>query len=214
MLTTQAWYANHVMYFCCMLCCKLSLVFLYLRLFTTQLFRIAAFIVAMLCLGAFIGGITPFTIQCKPTSGTLSPGIPDTCLSAPMLFLGINLSNFLTNVFVLLLPLPFVWSLNLAVRSRVALSVVFLLGSVGVVISLVRVILQNEWLNNWDSTFKGTPFRLLLTICSYGRCLQSLDGLGTCPMSLCSLSTSAKASDALFYQWLSPQCPCCQPMVT
>lgn len=134
-----------------MLCCKLSLIFFYLRLFTTKLFRIAAFVVAILCLAAFVGGLTPFAVQCKPTMATLTPGEPDTCLALPPLFLAVNLSNFLTNVFVLLLPLPFVWALNLTVRARVALSFVFMMGGIACVISLVRVILQDAWLANFDS---------------------------------------------------------------
>jgi hypothetical protein len=149
------------MYFFVMLCCKLSLIFFYLRLFTTKLFRIAAFTVALLCLAAFVGGLTPFAVQCKPTTTTLIPGEPDTCLSLPPLFLAINLSNFLTNVFVLLLPLPFVWALNLSVRSRVILSFVFMMGGIACVMSLVRVVLQGEWLVNFDSRF------LLLLMCGH-----------------------------------------------
>jgi hypothetical protein len=70
-------------------------------------------------------------------------------------------TNFLTNVFVLLLPMPFVWTLNLSVRSRVALSFVFMMGGIACVMSLVRVILQGEWLVNFNSRF------LLLIMCGH-----------------------------------------------
>lgn len=141
------------MFFVCVLCCKLCLVFFYLRLFTTQTFRISAFVVAMLCLGSFIGGLVPFAIQCQPTSMSLRPGIPDTCLSMLHLFLGINLSNFLTNLLVLLLPMPFVWALKLSFKPRLLLTLVFVMGGFACVVSLIRVILQDEWLQNLYSVY-------------------------------------------------------------
>ncbi|APA10336.1 hypothetical protein sscle_06g051060 [Sclerotinia sclerotiorum 1980 UF-70] len=54
-------------------------------------------------------------------------------------FMGTTISEFLLDVFILNLPIPKIWSLNMTLKRNVAVSYVFLLAFLGLISSTSRV---------------------------------------------------------------------------
>lgn len=66
----------------------------------------------------------PISAAWKPT--TRADAI---CIDIESFYYGNAISNLLTDVLILGLPLPIVWGLNMSTNRKIALSGVFLLGS-------------------------------------------------------------------------------------
>ena len=75
-------------------------------------------------------------------------GVPGSCIDITMLFSAITITNLLTDVIILCLPLFVVSTLKLPLKQRFALSGIFLLGGAACICALVRVISQYRFGND------------------------------------------------------------------
>ncbi|RFU76561.1 het-domain-containing [Trichoderma arundinaceum] len=60
------------------------------------------------------------------------------------LFIGKTVSHIVTDVFILLFPLPYIWSLNLRMSQKIATACIFLVGIFVMIVSIVRFIFVLE----------------------------------------------------------------------
>ncbi|KAJ5612673.1 hypothetical protein N7510_005867 [Penicillium lagena] len=121
---------------------KISLLLFYARIFTVRRFQIFAYAVASLVL--VHGDIVLFAIifQCKPIPYAWDKSIPDgTCTVQHVLYRFISPPNVLTGIFILVMPMPFVWRLHVPRAQKMALTGVFLLGGLGTVASILRMVI-------------------------------------------------------------------------
>lgn len=149
------------MYYFCMLATKLSILALYSRIFTPRVFRISIYCVAATCISWGIGGLLPTIFQCMPIeSNWSSAATKGTCVNLRMLFSAITISNLLTDVAILVLPLFMIYQLQLSPKQKIAVSFIFLAGSTACICALIRII---------SSTKFGTDFlrKLCITFCWY-----------------------------------------------
>lgn len=109
---------------------KLSILALYLRIFTEKPYRIATWV-----LGAIISG-TAFAVslttifQCSPVQYAWDKSIPGgTCLDQALFYVYCSLPNVITDVAILLLPIPMIIKLHTNQSQKIGLSLVFLLGT-------------------------------------------------------------------------------------
>ena len=123
-----------------MLPTKLSILSFYARIFTVRRFRYAVIIVGVICIAWFIGGIVPTVVQCAPIEQVWIGDENRSCVNINQMFTAITISNLLTDVLVLCLPITTVWNLKLEVKTRVALVCIFLMGGLVCVCSLIRII--------------------------------------------------------------------------
>lgn len=67
--------------------------------------------------------------QCKPVSGFWNRTKPAICnVDSQKFFIGNAIPNILTDVALMVLPLPYIWQLNRSKSQKIALAGVFLLG--------------------------------------------------------------------------------------
>lgn len=108
---------------------KTSLLFLYYRIFgVVKYFRYALWASAFVVLAYWIPTTILAFLGCTPFERNWDKSIPGSCVNLVAFFRWNGICNLLIDVLILALPLPMVWRLNVAVRQRVELSGIFLLG--------------------------------------------------------------------------------------
>jgi len=93
------------------------------------------------------------------------------CISPFDLLFALTLSDFITDVFVLIIPLPLLWKLQLSTAKKISVSAVFLLGTVAVAASLTRLVFLSIARNigfapgsDEDLTITGTLYWLMVEL--------------------------------------------------
>lgn len=119
---------------------KLSILWLYHHIFAARssgsgFNKPVILAAAVICITWFLITTMILIFQCTPISAywdTLDGWLlvdGASCMSSPRLLLGYELTNFFLDVFVLCIPLPIIWKLNLQQSKKIALVVIFLLGA-------------------------------------------------------------------------------------
>ncbi|KAL1862400.1 hypothetical protein Plec18167_005795 [Paecilomyces lecythidis] len=118
---------------------KASILFQYRRVFPTQKMRIICN--AMIAVLATYGTWTVLTawLNCVPVAKFWDPSIPGHCLSKEGLWFSNSGMHILTDIIILILPMPVLKSLQLPRRQKWALMGVFALGSFVTVTSILRL---------------------------------------------------------------------------
>ena len=108
---------------------KLSILFLYARIFPGAAFR--RYLYGMGAVVALSWVACQFTsiFQCTPIHffWTRTP-ITGHCINVQAFFIGQAISNIVTDVLIMALPLPQIWKLKLPRQQKIALSGIFLIG--------------------------------------------------------------------------------------
>ena len=67
-------------------------------------------------------------LQCLPIHSFWQPEVPHHCFDQVTYYIAQGSLNFVSDVFVVVMPIPILWNLHLPTPRRVALVIVFLLG--------------------------------------------------------------------------------------
>ncbi|ORY19203.1 hypothetical protein BCR34DRAFT_582383 [Clohesyomyces aquaticus] len=127
---------------------KLSVISFYRRIFTVDKSwrnaRSAFFLVAMVLVGMWATAYTfAFMLPCMPDIQVyfVDPENWATkCVNTLMLGYSYAISDFITDILVILIPIPFIWRLHLSTSRKLAVLAVFSLGLVASAASLIRLI--------------------------------------------------------------------------
>ena len=136
----QISYAVQVLYPLAVTAIKLSILFLYLRLFPSRSFR--TFVVGHMVL-AVVGGLVASAVtifQCKPIAKNWIGALPGACLDQGRLFEVVVIFNLLTNVMILLLPMPTIWWLHMPLRRRILVLGIFSIGAMQVELPVLHLL--------------------------------------------------------------------------
>jgi len=136
---------------------KLSVVVLYLRVFTTTrtgrwlLFGVLGFLIALniasQCLSIF---------QCHPIKAVWAENPqPDRCIDTIPMFYVSAVSNILVDAFFMLFAIPRILSLRMAKRQKYALLATVAMGGVPIIASIIRCVRVSEILDSNDPTWKS-----------------------------------------------------------
>ena len=113
----------------------MSILLFYRRVFPSQAtmtsFRIAWFGISVWCILWLISTLFAAIFQCYPVSFAwtkVATTIKGTCLDFPALLYATAVLNIITDVAILLLPMPIVWHLRIQMSQKIAISGIFLLG--------------------------------------------------------------------------------------
>ena len=118
---------------------KLCILSIYLRIFITKAYRMTVYTLGMTVILTFIGGGLAGSLGCQPLAYFWDHTIPGGhCFNTNAFFRWISLPNVLTDVIMLVLPLPFIWALHMTRNQKIGLTVTFLTGSVGLIASIFR----------------------------------------------------------------------------
>ncbi|KAK4867733.1 hypothetical protein LT330_001243 [Penicillium expansum] len=119
---------------------KISILLFYVRIFPVRKFRIFAYILGAVVLGHGIGVLLAAIFQCSPIAYAWDKTIVGgSCFNQQAFFRFVSPPNIITDVLILVMPLPYVWRLHTHIGQKVALTGVFLLGSLGTVASILRM---------------------------------------------------------------------------
>ncbi|RYP85778.1 hypothetical protein DL769_000886 [Monosporascus sp. CRB-8-3] len=138
---------------------KLALLAYYLRLSPQRWFHIAVWsTIGMIAIYSFII-FFGLIFVCNPVrmAFTVTENIEGSCLQQPALFIAIAVTNTVTDVILFIMPIPMVWNLKMPRTQKFGVVLVFAVGSMTVITSVVRACVLPELFNNPDGTWVTAP---------------------------------------------------------
>ena len=117
---------------------KLSILLLYKRAFTISSMRYAIYVVGFFVLSSSISNALSFAFQCRPLARSWNIEIPGHCGNEPLLIMIASMFSFLTDLAIYIMPMPVIWRLQLALRRKVELTLVFAVGGLYLSLALRR----------------------------------------------------------------------------
>lgn len=103
---------------------------LYLRVFTEKGYRVACYILMWLVIALGVADILTGALECIPVEYLWDKSIPGHCIDLPLFFRWGTLPNGIMDFFMLILPQPVIWKLQVNVQVKIGLAVTILTGSV------------------------------------------------------------------------------------
>lgn len=108
---------------------KLSVLCLYVRIFSINTFRILSYVLMGLTVAYCISFLVVFLTTCTPDISQLWNPRPDGfCRDLNIGQLGSVSTNLGLDILIIILPMPFLWTLQMTLRNKIMVSVVFSLG--------------------------------------------------------------------------------------
>jgi len=136
----QSEYSIFILYALNVTLIKLSILFLYLRIFgTVNSFRRLAYIILTLCLLWCTAAMISNILYCIPIRKFWDPTVQGSCFNFPIFYLIVELIDILLDVIIIGLPLKTILGLQLSVHKKLALLGIFVLGILVIVTSAVRI---------------------------------------------------------------------------
>ncbi|KAI0835423.1 hypothetical protein F5Y06DRAFT_134740 [Hypoxylon sp. FL0890] len=134
---------------------KLAICIMYRRLFPQRSVFIVLCVTAGILVGTPIATIIAGFAACRPFSANWAP--PDVqaaqCIDKEELFVWSTFPHIVTDVILLILPLPIIWGLRIKTKLKAALTVIFLIGSLGLGTSILRFLTFNN-----TNAFTDAPY--------------------------------------------------------
>lgn len=108
---------------------KLAILCLYHRIFPSRGFRYASIAAGVLNIAWSIVQIITTIFACKPVQYFWDPSIPGgSCLSLYVRGYGFTAANFVTDLVIWLLPIPWLWGLQMTRSRKLIIIGMFLVG--------------------------------------------------------------------------------------
>lgn len=135
-------YAIEILYNPILALVKTSILLLLLRLFG-QKPGVKRFIIwiNMANLGMMIAVFLATVLQCIPINKTWQPELAGTCIDRRILFTVLSSFNIATDILIIALPLRIFIDLKIPRRTKIALMLIFLLGFLTTITSIIRLVL-------------------------------------------------------------------------
>lgn len=108
---------------------KLSVLFMYHRIFPVRLIKIGGYILGGVTLAWVISVDLVAIFQCDPIAKAYEPTLPGHCIQLKAALIGNGVPNFVTDILILALPARLIWRLQATLWQRVSIIGVFLTGS-------------------------------------------------------------------------------------
>ncbi|KAK8070489.1 hypothetical protein PG997_010692 [Apiospora hydei] len=134
--------AFEMVYFTSMALPKMAIVFLYLRVFNWRgAMRTWAYVIQTLLAATSLSFVLVACFQCRPLAYWWDRTIPGgVCIDVQLFFHAQAIPGIIMDCFIMGLPLSTIWGLQLPTAKRVALALIFAIGSFGIVSSIIRAV--------------------------------------------------------------------------
>ncbi|KAI9722995.1 MAG: hypothetical protein M1812_001444 [Candelaria pacifica] len=161
----------------------MSILFLYLRVMPTgqRKSRMSTYAVMAVIVGAIISLELSYIFACKPFSHRWNNagGSSATCIDVTLHGVINEIINIVTDILIIILPIPMIWSLHLSTRKKVGVILVFATGLLVVAVAAARIAIVEDLLNGdpnvsfkqWEYNITGVIQLYVALICC---CLPSL----------------------------------------
>ncbi|CAD6594186.1 MAG: hypothetical protein ASARMPREDX12_008376 [Alectoria sarmentosa] len=119
---------------------KLVILTVYLRIFVHKWSRISCYVIGAVLVASCILNMILSIWQCSPPDYVWNKTIPNGFCrdNVQVHFRWGTFANIVTDVAMLILPLPVIWGLQIPPRVKIGLTVTFIIGSIGLTTSIVR----------------------------------------------------------------------------
>ena len=108
---------------------KVSILLFYFRIFPTRKFRRIVIVYLIVLFSYMIATFTPTAFLCSPVSYYWDKSIDGKCLNEELYIQLTGGGNMVIDVFILILPMPMVWKLQVSRPQKLVLSGIFALGA-------------------------------------------------------------------------------------
>ncbi|KAI5925743.1 hypothetical protein F4810DRAFT_30201 [Camillea tinctor] len=153
---------------------KLAICVLYHRLFPTRPIRIVLYVTASIMICTVIASLAADLAACAPFEANWAP--PEVqatqCIDKEALFIWSTFPNIVTDIILLTIPIPVVWKLNASRQLKMALTVTFLISSIGLVASVLRFVAFSNTNSFVDATYNAVEL-IIWTVAEPGIYLVS-----------------------------------------
>ena len=132
----QNYVAANLLWVCSITLIKLSILHLYLQIFSLLHFRKWVYIVGVFVVLYFIGVVLTQFLICRPFAKNWDPLMAGTCGDSMAAALANAIIDLVIDVAILALPMPLVWSLHMPLARRLKICAAFGLGTMYVLLVL------------------------------------------------------------------------------
>ncbi|KAK8054671.1 hypothetical protein PG994_009738 [Apiospora phragmitis] len=134
---------------------KATLCLFYRRINPARTFQIGVWLLMFICVGSSAAVCFSLMFACRPIAASWDPLLAGTadCLDRPAIYVATAAIGVFTDVMLLVFPIPTIVGLNIRLRQKVALIGLFVVGSITMITSIVRLIILLPSLSNLDQTF-------------------------------------------------------------
>lgn len=109
---------------------KFAVLILYRRIFPLRAVQIMIYVLAGLLMCGTLANIITGLAACTPFEANYNPMLRGAkCIDKEQFFSYVIVPNMITDVALLILPLPIIWNIHNTKRIKVGLTVTFLIGS-------------------------------------------------------------------------------------
>ena len=123
-------YISALVYIPSILGYKMSILFLYLRIFNIdKVFRYCIWFLMFITSGYLFSDLWTTLFICQPITKHWRPETPGHCNITLQVVYGFGCLHFITDLLIFVLPLPMVWRMQLSLKEKVGVSLIFMLGS-------------------------------------------------------------------------------------
>ncbi|KAI0447254.1 hypothetical protein F4803DRAFT_363012 [Xylaria telfairii] len=134
---------------------KISMLFLYRRIYTTPIFKrvcTCVIVLGVLFVDDVVALIPVFLTNCVPLSKYWDPNVAGSCRDAAISDSSTVAANLLLDIFVLTMPWPVLWRLQMSIRDKLTITAMFSIGLVNVALVIWRQVLTTTTRGSADWT--------------------------------------------------------------
>ncbi|KAI1633568.1 hypothetical protein F4809DRAFT_622741 [Biscogniauxia mediterranea] len=143
---------------------KISVLVLYLQIFRIlKWMRVISIAGIIVITAAHISTTITFAAMCAPRTGSgqldfLAAFVSDTCSRTRILIVIQGIINVVTDIFLLILPLPAIWTLQMPLKRKLAISSMFLVGLCACASSIIGLVYRVRYFRaGQDNIFVVVP---------------------------------------------------------
>ncbi|KAH8746684.1 hypothetical protein F5882DRAFT_446278, partial [Hyaloscypha sp. PMI_1271] len=135
----KLYYISQILYVFILPVAKMSILFLYLRIFPSKSFRLATYMTMAFIIVQTIALALVVSFQCTPVDSYWDITIPGKCIHSQAFVYAAAGLSILEDLVIMLLPVMELKALKLDLKKKLALAFMFALGSFACITSLVRL---------------------------------------------------------------------------
>ncbi|KAF2021846.1 hypothetical protein BU24DRAFT_457773 [Aaosphaeria arxii CBS 175.79] len=187
-------YVAELFYYITQFSLKLSILAFYWRLFNASSIRVPIYLVTAFCVAWFVASFLVTALQCVPVASLWTPALRSSakCVRLAPFFFGTSIPNIVADLFLLALPMPYVWRLKISLTQRVFVMGFFLLGGFVLIASAIRLRLllridMRSFYANWaveNSVLWSAIENCMAVVCVCLPSLRPIVRLLPCPTRL------------------------------
>ncbi|TVY45829.1 hypothetical protein LSUB1_G000099 [Lachnellula subtilissima] len=171
-------YASQIVYILAVATIKFSIIAFIRRVFDVSTTKLPTYIIVSIIMSWLIALELVAIFACHPIRGYWDKTIPSKCINTTNFYYGIGIPNLITDVMLIIFPLPMVWKLHMPLSQKIAVSGIFALGGFIVAVSFIHIFTVDSIGKNPDISWEIVPDALWNGIeCNIGTVLACLSSM-------------------------------------